>query len=118
MKPCDTDAKLGIQSNGSWLACTLETLRHNNIDPKEFSNIVLNKLERGRGKGKNIMICGPTNCAKLFILLPLTKIYKCFMTPSQGIYNWVNAPDKEIIFLNDIRYEENGKKRSCRGICF
>ena len=33
------------------------------------------------------------------------------MTPSQGIYNWVNTRDKEIIFLNDIRYEENGEKK-------
>ena len=33
------------------------------------------------------------------------------MTPSQGIYNWVNAPDKEIIFLNDIRYENGGEKK-------
>ena len=57
------------------------------------------------------MICGPTNCAKSFILLPLTKIYKCFVTPSEGIYNWVNAPDKEIIFLNDIRYENGGEKK-------
>ena len=111
LKPCDTDAKLGIQSIGSWLACALETLRYNNIDRKEFSNIALHSLEHSRGKGKNIMICGTTNCAKSFILLPLTKIYKCFMTPSQGIYNWVNTPDKEIIFLNDIRYEENGEKK-------
>ena len=34
------------------------------------------------------------------------------MTPSQGIYNyWVNAPDKEIIFLYDIRHEDDGKKK-------
>ena len=33
------------------------------------------------------------------------------MTPSQGIYNWVNAPGKEIIFLNDIRYEDEGEKK-------
>ena len=111
LKSCDTDAELGIQWNGSWLGRVLETLRHNNIDRKEFSNIVLHILEYSQGKGKNIMICGLTNCAKSFILLPLTKIYKCFMTPSQGIYNWVNAPDKEIIFLNDIRYEDEGEKK-------
>ena len=111
LKPCDTDAELGIQCNGSWLACALETLRHNKIDRKEFSNFVLHNLEHGRGKGKNIMICGPTNCAKSFILLPLTKIYMCFMTPSQGIYNWVNAPNKEIIFLHDIRYEDDGERK-------
>ena len=114
MKPCDTDVELGIQGNGSWLACVLETLSHNNIDRKEFSNLVLHNLEHGRGKGKNIMIYGPTNCAKSFILLPLTKIYKRFTTPSQGIYNWVNAPNKEIIFVNYMRYEDDGEKNVMR----
>ena len=53
------------------------------------------------------MICGPTNCAKSFILIPITKI----LTPSHGSYNWVDAPQKEIIFLNDIQYDIDGEKR-------
>ena len=33
------------------------------------------------------------------------------MTTSQRIYNWVNAPNKEIIFLNDIRHEDDGERK-------
>ena len=36
------------------------------------------------------------------------------MTPSQGIYNWVNAPNKEIIFVNYMRYEDDGEKNVMR----
>ena len=45
------------------------------------------------------------------MLLPLTKIFHCFMTPSQGTYNWVDAPEKELLFLNDLRYDAHGEKR-------
>ena len=39
------------------------------------------------------------------------KIFKCFMTSSHGSYNWVDAPQKEIIFLNDIRDDIDWGKR-------
>ena len=84
LKPCCTDGELGIQCKGSWLECPLKTLGHNSIDRKEFPNLVLQNLEYGWGNGKNTIICGPTNCPKQFILLPLAKIYMCFIVPSQG----------------------------------
>ena len=33
------------------------------------------------------------------------------MTPSNGNYNWVSAPEKEVIFLNDLRYGKDGDSR-------
>ena len=111
LQACDVDPVTKESCNGLWLRCALETLDHNNVTRKHFARLVLNNLEHGRGKGRNLMICGPTNCAKSFMLLPLTKIYNCFNTPSQGTYNWVDAPQKEIIFLNDIRYDQDGEKR-------
>ena len=39
------------------------------------------------------------------------------MTSSHGSYNWVDATQKGIIFLNDIRYDIDGKKELCHGIC-
>ena len=96
---------------GSWFKAAVETLENNGIEQKRFSGLVLNSIINGRGKGRNVMICGPTNCAKSFMLMPLTKIYNCFMTPSQGTYNWVDAPDKELIFLNDLRYDLDGEKK-------
>ena len=44
------------------LACVCPgKTQRNNIDPKEYSNLVQHKLGHGGGKGKNIMICGLTN---------------------------------------------------------
>ena len=108
-KPCAMGSN-DQSCNRSWLHAAIETLRRNSITRNHFSKLVLNSLEHGRGKGRNLMICGPTNCAKSFMLMPLTKIFNCFMTPSQGTYNWVDAPEKEIIFLNDLRYEMHGEK--------
>ena len=110
-QPCAIDVASGNSCGGAWLESALETLSNNGIDRERFSKIIKNSLKYGRGKGRNLMICGPTNCAKSFILMPLTKIYSCFMTPSQGTYNWVDAPEKEVIFLNDIRYEFDGEKK-------
>ena len=56
-------------------------------------------------------VYGPTNCGKTFMLLPLAEIYTAFSCPGEGTYSWLAAPEKEIIFLNDLRYEDNGEKR-------
>lgn len=113
VQPCavETDSGKTLRCDGSWLPAALNTLHKNNVSRKHFSNLVLTCLKYGRGKGRNLMICGPSNCAKSFVLLPLTKIFKCFTNPSEGTYNWVNAPQKEVIFLNDIRYDADGERR-------
>lgn len=89
----------------------IETLSKNEIKRKQFSELVINNLTYSRGKGRNLIVCGLTNCAKLFILIPLSKISKCFMTLSHGIYNWVDASQKEVLFFNDLRYEIDGEKQ-------
>lgn len=58
-------------------------------------------LEMGRGKYQNIMITGPANCAKTFILKPLTLLFDTFCNPASGSFAWVGVQDKECIFLND-----------------
>ena len=110
-QPCAIHEETGVPCNGEWLKCALETLQRNNISRKLFSELVMKSLKFGRGKGKNLMITGPTNCAKSFMLMPLTKVFKCFSTPANGNFNWTIAPQKEIIFLNDIRYESDGEKK-------
>ena len=109
-EPCAKDPNTGHECRGSWLEAALQTLNNNNIEPYEFSDLIKDALRHGQGKGHNVMICGPTNCAKSFILLPLTKIYNCFRSPSTGSHNWVGAWEKEVIFFNDIRYGEDGEK--------
>ena len=101
----------GYVCAGQWLEAALETLQRNGFTRQQFAEAVLVCLRHGRGKGRNLYLCGPTNCAKTFLLLPLTEIYTTFSCPGDGTYNWVSAPEKEVIFLNDLRYEANGEHR-------
>ena len=78
---CVANNATGESCNGLWLQSVLETLQNNNISRSFFSELVVNSLKHDRGKGRNLMICDHTNCAKSFILMPITKIFKCFMAP-------------------------------------
>ena len=89
---------------GEWLSCALEILENNEIERAVFSDAIVKLLVIGRGKGRNIYICGPANCGKTFILDPLWLIFKSFLSPATCSYAWLGGEDKEIIFLNDFRY--------------
>ena len=96
-----------ITCNGEWLTAALEVLRLNHLCIRTFCSDILECLEKGRGKGRNLMIIGGTNRAKSFMFMPLLHIYNCFVCPSGGTFNWVGAHDKEVLLFNDIRYEGN-----------
>ena len=66
-----------------------EILDNNSIDKAEFKEVVTKVLSDGRGKGNNIMLIGPANCGKTFILSQLTEILKWFVSPTSGIFAWV-----------------------------
>ena len=89
---------------GQWLSCALEILQNNEVERAVFSDAIVKLLVMGRGKGRNIYICGPANCGKPFILDPLRIIFKSFLSPATCSYAWLGVEDKEIIFLNDFRY--------------
>ena len=91
---------------GQWAEKAVETLRSNSIDPDVFRDCVKNALEHGRKKGNNLMLIGPANCGKTFLLKPLTKIFKCFVSPASGTFAWVGAEKAEAVFLNDLRWSE------------
>ena len=90
--------------NGKWLELALQTLRNNNITRKHFSDAMVDLLENGRQKRKNIYIMGESNCAKSFLLLPLKQIFKCFVNPAASTFNWLGIDDAEVILLNDFRW--------------
>ena len=71
-----------------------------------FSTAIISALEHGHGKGRNILIVGPANCGKTFILKPLQKIFHAFSNPSVKSFAWVGVEQAEIIFLNDFRWSE------------
>ena len=56
--------------NGLWKLLAHQTFECNNLCVKEFSLALMNLLVKGRGKGGSILIVGPVNCAKTFLIKP------------------------------------------------
>ena len=96
---CDAD--------GRWQSCAEEVLALNSITKSEFAEAIITLLNKGRGKFRNILIIGPANCAKTFILSPLTLIFKTFSNPASGRFAWVGVDEAECIFLNDFRWNHD-----------
>ena len=91
---------------GNWLRLAEEVLTTNGIELTEFATAVYNLLDKGRGKYRNVMLTGPANCGKTFLLKPLNSIYHTFKNPATGTFAWVGVENAECIFLNDFRWNE------------
>ena len=61
-------------------------------------------FERGRGKYRNVLIVGPANCGKTFMLKPIKSIFETFVNPATSTFAWVGVEKVEVIFLNDFRW--------------
>ena len=109
MEILESTRNVDCECLGEWPICALQTLQRNGIDKVEFANAVKTRLQQGRGKNRKIMIVGPANCGKTFILKPLCKIYRAFANPATGSFAWVGVEETEIIYLND------GQKKSFPG---
>ena len=57
--------------NGQWLVCAKQALQQNGINLYYFALSLRQLLEKGRQKRLNILLIGPTNCGKSFLLNPL-----------------------------------------------
>ena len=97
-KPCNDDC------GGKWYNLAREILRNNNINPYVYADALRQTFINGRGKKLNILIAGPANCGKTFILSPIKEIFQCFCNPANDKYAWVGADKCEIIYLNDFRW--------------
>ena len=89
-----------------WLKMVKEILRNNKINAYVFAEAIRTLLELGRGKNRNILLVGPANCGKTFLLNPFTEIYDTFLNPSSSKYAFVGAENKELMFLNDLRWSQ------------
>ena len=87
-----------------WCILARETLENNGIPLIEYSQAVMTALTLGRGKFRNIIHTGESNCPKTFLLLPLKQIFTAFCNPARGTVNWVGVDEAEIILLNDFRW--------------
>ena len=103
-----TAAALGEQCvsgwNGLWYYLAHQTLQNNGVEKLAFTNAIVDLLKRGRGKYRNILIVGPANCGKTFVLNPLNSIFNTFTNPATTTFAWVGAEQAECIFLNDFRW--------------
>ena len=80
-----------------WHNCALQLLANNNIAVDNFAGCVKELLVKGRGKFRNVMLTGPANCGKTFLINPLTN-------PASTSFAWVGAEKAEVVFLNDFRW--------------
>ena len=62
--------------DNTWIQCAKEVLRNNKINAYVFAAAIRELLEKGRGKYRIVMIVGPADCGKTFILNPLTSCSK------------------------------------------
>ena len=79
--------------------CAKITLQKDNVPNNEFSTAIISALEDVPGKGRNILIVGPANCGKTFILKPLQKIFHTSSNRSTSSFAWVGVKQAEIIFF-------------------
>lgn len=95
--------------NKRWLECALEVLQLNNINALAYASCMRDSLEKGRGKFRNMILVGPANCAKTFMLKPMKTIYqyKLFENPSNDKFGWIGADKASVILLQDFRWNKD-----------
>ena len=86
-----------------WLRIAKEILCNNKINAYVFAEAICTLLELGQGENRNILLVGPAQCGKAFLLNPVTEVYDTFLNPSSSKYAFVEAENKQLIFLNDLR---------------
>lgn len=98
---------------GLWLVMAYGVCEKNNIEIKTMSNAFLELMEQGRGKGRNIILTGQRNCAKTFLLEPLTHLFgeQCFHTPPSSTFGWMGVDKSLVVYLNDYRWKPDTNTR-------
>lgn len=95
---------------GKWREQAQDVLHRNDIPTDNFAKAIYDLLKNGRSKYRNVILTGPTNCGKSFLLSPLSLIYKAFTNPASTSFAWVGVESAEIILLNDFRWSSQVKQ--------
>ena len=90
--------------DGLWLSLAIELLNQNEKQPKAFAAALRTLLSKGRVKIRNILLVGPTNCGKTFLLQPLCNIFKTFCNPARDKFAWIGSEEAEVILINDLSW--------------
>ena len=96
--------KCAANCQGEWLKCEKEVLQNNKTNVFFFAFALKNVFVRGRQKSTNILIVGPTNYGKSFLLNPIELMFKAFVNPATGRYAWVGIDECEVTYLNDFKW--------------
>ena len=100
-KPCTCAA------HGLWHTAANEVTRASGYEEQEVECAVLEALELGRAKRRNVMIVGDTNRAKSFVLKPVEIVYNVYKPPESGSHQLADIRGAEVIWLNDFTYERD-----------
>ena len=87
-----------------WCESARQVLQLNSISPFVFADAMRDLLEHGRGKFWNVLIVGPANFGKTFLLKPLEIIFQAFTNPANNKYALVAEGQAEMIVLQDFRW--------------
>ncbi|XP_028517448.1 uncharacterized protein LOC114575912, partial [Exaiptasia diaphana] len=80
------EAECASGCGSEWLSMAEAVLSNNGITCTSFATAVKELLVKGRGKYRNLMITGPANCGKTFLLNPLNIIYNTFTNPATSTF--------------------------------
>ena len=96
--------------NGVWLTCAKDILSKNGLDKEKFCRALHDAIEKGRCKHANILIVGPADCGKTFILEPVCDVFpNVFQNPASSTFGWLGVKSSNLIFLNDLRWTPKRK---------
>ena len=79
-------AKGPCECKGEWLRCAEEVLAKNKINIYVFAHAIRQCLISGRRKNTNVLLIGPTNGGKSFLLNPIDICQSCHIQVRMG---WV-----------------------------
>ena len=95
---------------GMWLS-SAEVLAQNNIQYENFASTIKNALILGCRKETNILLYGPADCDKTFLLKAVCKILpNIFLNPASSTFGWMGVENSNLIFLNNLRQKCPGSK--------
>lgn len=105
-------SEMECNCGGDWINSAKELLEKNNIDYIVFSTAIKRALEVGRQKDNNILLHGPADCGKTFLLKPILKILpNVFANPASSTFGWMGVETANLVFLNDLRWKPLGLKK-------